>query len=175
MVMRKGGGPLALHGGGVPREPAIRYEVADGQIRSELLVVEYALRDVGETDGGLCVVPGSHKSNFACPSRIASFAHTGPWLRPVAQKVGSAVIFTEALTHGTLPWTANHERRALFYRYTPGHVAFVGRHREDGREQTDGGYPRPSHGAEDDWSSEERRILEAPYVWKRDAGQSEVD
>lgn len=167
MFMRKGGGPFELHGGAVPWQPGIHYEVADGQIHSELLVVEYALCDVGEGDGGLCVLPGSHKSNFACPPSLASFEKTGPWLQHVTQKAGSVVIFTEALTHGTLPWTADHERRALFYRYTPGHVAFVGRYREDRLEQPDGGYPRPSHSAEDDWSPEERRILEAPYVWNR--------
>ncbi len=27
---------------------------------------------------------------------------------------------TEATTHGTLPWTADHERRNLIVRYTPG-------------------------------------------------------
>lgn len=167
MLMKKGGEPFDLHGGGVPREPGIRYEVVDGQIYSELLVVEFALCDVAETDGGLCVVPGSHKSNFACPSYFASFKETGPWLKRVPQKAGSAVIFTEALTHGTLPWTADHERRALFYRYTPGHVAFAGRYREDKREQPNGGYPRPSHSDEDDWSPDARRILEAPYVWNR--------
>ena len=167
MLMRKGGGPFGLHGGAVPWHPGIRYEVAEGQIRSELLVVEYALCDVDERDGGFCVLPGSHKSNFPCPSSFAAFEKTGPWLRHVQQKAGSAVIFTEALTHGTLPWTADHERRALFYRYTPGYMAFVGRYREDKQEEADGGYPRPSHSAEDDWRPEERRILEAPYLWNR--------
>ena len=57
MLMKKGGEAFALHGGGAPKEPGIRYEVADGQIRSELLVVEYALCDVAEGDGGLCGVP----------------------------------------------------------------------------------------------------------------------
>ena len=173
MLMKKGGEAFALHGGGAPKEPGIRYEVADGQIRSELLVVEYALCDVAEGDGGLCVVPGSHKSNFACPSSLASLEKPGAWLWNVPQKAGSAVIFTEALTHGTLPWTADHERRALFYRYTPGYMAFVGRYREDGLEASDGGYPQPSHSEEGDWSPEERRILEAPYFWKRDDNFSE--
>jgi hypothetical protein len=167
MCMKKGGGSFGLHGGAVPWQPGIHYEVADGQIHSELLVVEYALCDVGVTDGGLCVLPGSHKSNFACPSSFASFEKMGPWLQHVPQKAGSVVIFTEALTHGTLPWTADHERRALFYRYTPGHMAHVGRYREDKLEHADGGYPQPSHSAEDDWTPEERRILEAPYYWNR--------
>jgi ectoine hydroxylase-related dioxygenase (phytanoyl-CoA dioxygenase family) len=145
----------------------MRFQVADGQFHRELLVVEYALCDVGAEDGGLCVVPGSHKSNFACPESFAAFEKMGPWLKHIPQPAGSVVIFAEALTHGTLPRTADHERRALFYRYTPGHMAFVGRYREDGREMADGGYPQPAPSAEGDWSRQERRILEAPYLWKR--------
>ena len=34
-------------------------------------------------------------------------------------KAGSICVFTECLTHGTLPWTAEHERRSLIYRYNP--------------------------------------------------------
>ena len=167
MVMRKGGSPFGLHGGAVPWKPAISYEVTDGSIFCGLLVVAFSLCDAGESDGGFCAVPGSHKSNFACPASFESLADPGPWIRRVAMKAGSAIIFTEALTHGTLPWTADHERRILFYRYTPGHMAFVGRFREDGLEPTDGAYPRPSHVAEADWTPAERRILEPPYAWER--------
>jgi hypothetical protein len=171
MLMRKGGAPFALHGGGVPWKPAISYQVADSQIRSGLLVVEYALCDHGETDGGFCAVPGSHKSNFVCPPSFKPLdGELGPWLRRIPLKAGSALIFTEALTHGTLPWTAAHERRALFYRYAPGHMAFVGRYREDGFEEEDieyGAYPQASDIDDDDWSPLERRMLEPPYVHDR--------
>ena len=80
---------------------------------------------------------------------------------------GSAVIFIEALTHGTLPWTADHERRALLYRYTPGHMAFVGRYRQDGRSEPDWAYPRPADAPDDDLNQELRRLLEPPYAWER--------
>jgi ectoine hydroxylase-related dioxygenase (phytanoyl-CoA dioxygenase family) len=33
---------------------------------------------------------------------------------------GDVVVFTEALTHGTAPWRARHERRTLLYKYSPG-------------------------------------------------------
>ena len=104
---------------------------------------------------------------FACPASFEPLLDPGPWVRRVPLKAGSAVVFTEALTHGTLPWTAEHERRALFYRCTPGHMAFVGRYREDGREHPGGAYPQPSHAATDDWTSSERRMLEPPYAWER--------
>ena len=167
MVMQAGGTPFGLHGGATPRDPAIAYEVAEGRIRCGLVVVHYALCDVGEADGGFCALPGSHKSSFACPSSFESLTEPGPWIRSVPLRAGSAVIFTEALTHGTLPWTAEHERRALFYRYMPGHMAFVGRYREDGREHPGGAYPQPFHAPDDDWSREERRMLEPPYAWER--------
>ena len=30
----------------------------------------------------------------------------------------TAIVFTEALSHGTLPWTGAGERRTLFYKYS---------------------------------------------------------
>ena len=35
-------------------------------------------------------------------------------------QAGSVVIFTEALCHGTAPWTGKHQRRSLLFKYTPG-------------------------------------------------------
>jgi ectoine hydroxylase-related dioxygenase (phytanoyl-CoA dioxygenase family) len=34
---------------------------------------------------------------------------------------GDVLIFTEALTHGTLAWQAPYVRRSLLYKYAPGH------------------------------------------------------
>ena len=167
MLMRKGGRPFGLHGGATPWDPAIAYDASEGRIRCGLVVVLYALCDVGATDGGFCAVPGSHKSSFKCPESFEPLTDPGPWIEPVPVRAGSAVLFTEALTHGTLPWTADHERRALFYRYMPGHMAFVGRYREDGTEQPGFAYPRQSHSADDDWTPLERRLLEPPYAWER--------
>ncbi|HIN31274.1 TPA: hypothetical protein EYM82_20605 [Candidatus Poribacteria bacterium] len=44
----------------------------------------------------------------------------------VNAKAGDAVIFTEALIPGTLPWKAKHQRRALLYKFSPGYQAFSG-------------------------------------------------
>ena len=32
-------------------------------------------------------------------------------------------MFTEACIHGTLPWTADADRRTLLYKFSPGHSA----------------------------------------------------
>ena len=37
---------------------------------------------------------------------------------------GSLIIFTEALLHGTLPWTAAHERRSMLYKFAPGPITY---------------------------------------------------
>lgn len=34
-------------------------------------------------------------------------------------------MFGEACTHGALPWHGDHQRRALLYRYSPGHAAYT--------------------------------------------------
>ena len=167
MFMRRGSGSLELHGGGTPWELIGLYRVADGRIRCGLTVVAYALCDVGSDDGGFAVVPGSHKSSFPLPEGFQRPENCGPLLRQIPHRAGSAVIFTEALTHGTLPWTAQHERRALLYRYTPGHMAFVGRYRQDGREERGWAYPLPSDAADADLTPELRRLLEPPYVSER--------
>ena len=66
------------------------------------------------------------------------------------------VIFTETLTHGTLPWTADHERRALLYKFSPGCMAYSpGAH--------DIGYS----GYIGDMTDEERAVMEAPHARSR--------
>jgi Phytanoyl-CoA dioxygenase (PhyH) len=122
-LIRRGKGPIGtrLHGGAVPFDPSQYYLVADGEIRSGLVVVAYNLRDVGPDDGGFAAVPGSHKANFAFPPDWIELdtPEPRPWLRRVTGPAGTAIVFTEALSHGTLPWTGAGERRTLFYKYSP--------------------------------------------------------
>jgi len=42
----------------------------------------------------------------------------------VTLDAGDVVVFSEALTHGTLPWRGPHERRTLLYKYSPGNSAW---------------------------------------------------
>jgi ectoine hydroxylase-related dioxygenase (phytanoyl-CoA dioxygenase family) len=155
IFMRKGGSKHPLHGGGTPYDPGQYYHFRNGKLYNGLIVVSYALGDVNPGDGGFAAVPGSHKSNLPCPPRIKQFEQTGPWLQQVPQKAGSAIIFTEALTHGTWPWTADRERRSLLYKFCPGHMAWGG------------SYPSPDDAPGAEWSPEARRILEPPYIGRR--------
>ena len=38
-------------------------------------------------------------------------------MQAVTGPAGTALLFTEALTHGALPWSGAGERRTLFYKY----------------------------------------------------------
>ena len=65
---------------------------------------------------------GSHKAAFPCPQPVQSLEvkddyALGRLYRHVDAKRGAAIVFTEALTHGALPWIADHQRRTLLYRY----------------------------------------------------------
>lgn len=114
-----------LHGGAVTEsgEPAwpLLYTFSHGQMRNQLLTVCMQLSEAGPGDGGFCAVPGSHKSNFPVPPALADVSD--PVLaetvrQPVLGK-GDCLIFTEAVLHGTLPWTASHQRRTVIYRFAP--------------------------------------------------------
>ena len=154
--MRTGGGPFHLHGGAVPWEPGMRFQVAGGQFHCELLVVQYALCYVGAEDGGLCVVPGSHKSNEPTPNEVRSVEDHRGLVEQPEMKAGDVLFFAETATHGTLPWTAEHERRSVLYKYTSRGAA-----RAVGKYFT----PKSRHG---DWvtelPSEQQALLYGPGV-----------
>jgi ectoine hydroxylase-related dioxygenase (phytanoyl-CoA dioxygenase family) len=89
-----------------------------------MAVVSWALTDVPPGAGGFGCIPGSHKANLACPAPIRDGAERSDCVVQVPLEAGDAVIFTEALTHGTLGWHTPFSRRVLFYRYTPGYMRF---------------------------------------------------
>ena len=90
-----------------------------------LTVVAFQLTDINPGDGGLCLVPGSHKGNFPCPATLRRGEAYQEFVRQITCRAGDCVIFTEAVTHGTLPWTAAHQRRTALFRFSPGNLAYV--------------------------------------------------
>lgn len=120
-----------LHGGPIDEQGNadffLTYHALNGQIRASLLAAAIQLTDVNHGDGGFCVLRGSHKSNFKVPS---SFAVGDPrfrdWLHQPVTEAGDVVLFAEATTHGTLPWSpsAKSERRACLFRFAPSHIAY---------------------------------------------------
>lgn len=151
--MRTGTDGLTLHGGNTPYDPPEYYHVRGGQIYCGLTVVTFALCDVPSGQGGFCCVPGSHKANFPLPPGVKTYERDLGCLTQVPMKTGDVLIFTEALTHGTLRWSAPWERRSILLKYSPGFLAW-------GRAN---------------WPSTllelatptQRQLLEGPYVNKR--------
>lgn len=101
------------------------YQVRNGTISGGLTVVSYALTDVSRGAGGFVCIPGSHKANFPSPYLDGRADPGQAELAQVELNAGDAVIFTEALTHGSLDWKGPGIRRALFYKYAPGHAAWL--------------------------------------------------
>lgn len=119
LVMSPSTRGLGLHGGGTPHDPSQYYSVVDGRPFNGLVAVQWALVDQVAGQGGLCCVPGSHKASFPLPP-----SPPAEWVHHVEVRAGDLVVFTEALTHGTLPWHGPHQRRSLFHKYAPGHMAW---------------------------------------------------
>jgi ectoine hydroxylase-related dioxygenase (phytanoyl-CoA dioxygenase family) len=116
-----------LHnGGGDMTNIAFCYFFKNGRIFSGMVVVEIMLVDEGPDDGGVAVIPGSHKANLPCPKGIRGWESHREFVRKVVGRAGDAVIFTETLTHGALPWKGPVQRRLVLSRYMPGSMAWHG-------------------------------------------------
>jgi hypothetical protein len=143
-------GAFVLHGGGTPFDPGQYYRVHEGRLYNGLIVVAYNLTDVNEGDGGLGCVPGSHKANFRIPKDWTDLRRSNPIARAVTGPAGTAVLFTEALSHGTLPWKGLHERRTVFFKYNAYCTSFADVYLDE------------SSAAWDELTPRQRLILEAP-------------
>ena len=133
------------------------YTYRNGRIRCVMVVLQYQLADVFEGDGGLCVVPGSHKANFSCPQKIREWEIDKKVVYNIPCKAGDLVIFSESTLHGTIPWSAkDRERRSLLIRYSPKYLHFAGGY-------YDAEFP--------EWVGElteaQRSVLEPPYIYNR--------
>ena len=123
LSMTKGSEGFILHGGGTPELEHMRevffHCFENGRMKNGLVSVSYALSDVGPDDCGFVCIPGSHKANYLCPIEVRRLEVDLGCVVHIPMKSGDAVIFTEALTHGTQPWKADSERRLLRYLYAP--------------------------------------------------------
>ena len=150
---RLGGGNMMVDGPGWPFHPlhsgrdivrsrgltdTRHYFVLDGKIHCNDLVFFFYLTDVHPGDGGLIVVPGSHKESFLRPQDLfypgsyiegegynADYvsAEVPPGVVNITPKAGDVVVISELLTHGALTWQPkDRERRFLTLRYSQQHM-----------------------------------------------------
>ena len=141
-----------------------RYEIRQGRIYCDDFVAFPYLDDVHPGDGGLLVVPGSHKSQFDRPPQLFSQGRIEEEVPPgvinITPAAGDVVLMPEALTHGVLPWkAAGRQRRVLTLRYRP-------HHRQEG--------PIPET-IKERLTPETRELLEtAHYTHKKDIAAREI-
>lgn len=125
IFMRDGDPGGHLHGG-EGHEGDHWYKVRDGQILNGLCVITFFLTPAKKGDGGFVCIPGTHKSPFLnnIPREVLRQERPADYVVQPEVEAGDALFFTEALVHGTAAWRASHERRALLYKYSPGHSAW---------------------------------------------------
>ena len=154
-AMSEGESRGRLHGGDNGHEGDHWYTYRDGVIRTGLTVVTFFTAPAAAGDGGFGCVPGTHKTNFlnSIPAEVRSFERGAHYVRQPVVEPGDALIFTEALVHGTMPWTAKHQRRAFLYKYSPGHSA----------------WSRDYYETEDysGLTEQQIRMMQMPYIGKR--------
>lgn len=100
--------------------PSTRYDTREGRIFCDDFVIFPYFDDVFPGDGGLLVVPGSHKAAFARPPSLFNRGVTAELkdlpvgVVNVTPRAGDAVVMTEMLAHGTLQWQpTDRQRRTL--------------------------------------------------------------
>ena len=119
-IYRWADGYSGLHGHNTPISYKCQYHFRDGEMISTLTKAVFPLIDCRIEDGCFAAIPGSHKSNFNRP--WGNHPDENPVFIPILADVGDAIIFTEALTHGSMVNTSGRPRRTLYYCYSVGYM-----------------------------------------------------
>lgn len=109
-----------LHMGNIPIHPKVFYFVKDRKIFSNITKVVFPICNNTLKDGGFAVIPGSHKAEFTRPND--NNPKNNKLLKYVNASPGDAIVFTEALAHGSLINQTNKTRRILSYCYSVGYM-----------------------------------------------------
>jgi len=163
LLQNRGSEGFALHGGPLNSEgefnPTLQYRCVGGTLFNSLLAMSVQLSDHNAGDGGFCVVRGSHKANFPMPrSFIDGGGEIGSaHLHQVVARAGDVIFFSEATVHGALPWTAEHQRRVVLYRFAPATVSYSRAYSPAWSEETTEGL-----------TPAQRAVLEPPYAGRLD-------
>jgi ectoine hydroxylase-related dioxygenase (phytanoyl-CoA dioxygenase family) len=130
IIQDQGAEGFQLHGGTIDcttgqYNPHLAYTCHQNQIHCSLLGVNVMLTDHNGGDGGFCVVPGSHKSNFKMPKGMVDGQVYSDFIRQPETKAGDVLLFSEGTVHGALPWTPqDRQRRVCLFRFAPATHAY---------------------------------------------------
>ena len=123
--LRGPGEAIPLHSGAHECVKRTQYMVKNGKFMCGQVNILIALTDMMPGDGATMVIPGSHKSNFAHPHFAQHDWNSAPSVDGVVgaveanMKVGDALLFVDAISHGAAKRTNPGQRRNIVYRYGP--------------------------------------------------------
>ena len=123
--LREPGEAIGIHSGGHTGVKRTQYRFYNGQFQCGQVNVLIALTDIGPGDGGTMIIPASHKANFQHPHfdrhRMAEGASVDgiEGAVEIQMKAGDALLFVDALSHGSAKRVNPGTRRILVYRYGP--------------------------------------------------------
>ena len=125
--IRNEGEAIGLHSGGHHGAVRCQYRVLNQKYHSGQVNALIAYRDIGPGDGATMVVPASHKSNFSHPdimkacmkSNEATSVDGIPGAIEVHLKAGDALLFVDAIMHGSAARQNPGQRRISVFRYGP--------------------------------------------------------
>jgi len=128
-TIRGPGEAIPVHSGGHEMCSRTGYRYHNGRFLCGEVNVLTAFTDIGPDDGATMVIPGSHKSNFIHPAflrrdRVHEWSSTGGGSADdvegaieVHMKAGDAILFVDALCHGSAKRVNAGERRICVFRY----------------------------------------------------------
>ncbi len=149
-----------LHAGPMANQGSYQYTFHDHRPRPTMMLLMYCLEPVYAGDGGLVLIPGSHKQsmplegndvyNLIDQDLHSWFVHQ-PCLNP-----GDMFLMMEAVVHGTRKWVpTDRRRRNLYYKFSPGFMAWRN-------------YDDVAKYAASARNELERRLFRPPYVARYD-------
>ena len=123
--IRGPGEAIPLHSGGHEGVKRTQFLYRNGKFMCGQVNILIALSDMMPGDGATMVIPGSHKSNFPHPHFAQHDWQSAPSVDDVEDaievnmKAGDALLFVDAMCHGSAKRTNPGERRIIVYRYGP--------------------------------------------------------
>jgi ectoine hydroxylase-related dioxygenase (phytanoyl-CoA dioxygenase family) len=109
-----------MHMGAIPLHPKATYACVSGQMFSLTTKAVFPILNSRPEDGCFAVIPGSHKANYKRP--WGNHPDENPMLVPVLAAPGDAIVFTEAVAHGSLVNSSGRSRRTIYYCYSVGYM-----------------------------------------------------
>lgn len=125
--IRGPGQAIGMHSGGHLGTKRTQFRFHNGHYRCGQINILMAFSDIGPGDGATMVIPGSHKANWPHPEfeKHRMNTETGGSLDGVKEAIeihmekGDALLFVDAISHGSARRVNPGERRIVVYRYGP--------------------------------------------------------